>query len=209
MKDNKDKAKGTETIKPDAGETAALKSAHDDLIKQLEEMEERAKKAEAALVTRNNDYYKALADAANYKKRLDQEQERERVYRYQPLLEKLIDPLDLLMHVVSMPTTDPTLSAYLTGFTMITSRINELLESEGVKRVTVLGKPFDPATSHAIETKWDEKKDDGVVLEERQAGYLYKDRLLRPAFVVVNKRPEEEHKQDLTPEDVKNKKEDE
>ena len=44
----------------------------------------------------------------------------------------------------------------------------------------------------AVETSADENVDDNIITKVMQSGYMYKDRVLRPAMVVVNKKPEEE-----------------
>jgi len=64
-----------------------------------------------------------------------------------------------------------------------------LLAAQGVKPLSVKGKPFDPAFAEAIATQPSQDGDD-IVLEEAQKGYTIGDELLRPAKVVVSKNNE-------------------
>ena len=62
------------------------------------------------------------------------------------------------------------------------------LEEVGVKPIEAVGKEFDPNVMQAVQTENVEDKDDNVVLSVMQSGYMFKDRVLRPAMVVVNKK---------------------
>lgn len=172
----------------------SLEEQNDDLIKQLEEMEQRAKNAEAECIKAKDDYVRTLAESQNYKKRLDSERDVENKYRYFSILEKFIEPIELLEKVVNFPVSDPALQNYLYGFKMITTKFADILKDEKVVKIKTVGEKFNPKTEHALETRYEEDKEEDVVLEEKQAGYMYKDRLLKAAYVVVNKKPVEENK---------------
>ena len=73
---------------------------------------------------------------------------------------------------------------------MINNNLKQALEEEGVKKIKAVGEKFDPRYHHAVETAWDESKEEGIVLSEMQTGYMYKDRVLRPSLVKVNKKEE-------------------
>ena len=66
------------------------------------------------------------------------------------------------------------------------------MEEEGVRK-SRLNEKFDPAYHHAVEIEHDETKEDDIVLAVYQNGYVYKDRVLRPALVKVNKSKKEEN----------------
>ena len=84
---------------------------------------------------------------------------------------------------------DPALKNYLIGFEMINNNFKQVLEEEGVKKVVVeVGKELDPRYHQAFQTEWNEEYPEGVILQELQTGYVYKERLLRPALVKVNKK---------------------
>jgi len=77
-------------------------------------------------------------------------------------------------------------SKFLEGFRMVYSQTKALLEKFEVKEIDCLGKEFDPAIEQAISTEKDESKPSGTVLKVYQKGYMYKDKVLRTAMVIVN-----------------------
>ena len=138
-------------------------------------------------------YLRTLADAENFKRRINEERIRERKYAAQGLLEKLISVIDIFDQAIGVEADDPKLKNFLTGFTIINKQLNEILEEEGVKKIDARDQIFDPAYHHAVEVEHDENKEDNIVLEVYQNGYTFKDRVLRPALVKVNKSKKEEN----------------
>jgi len=74
---------------------------------------------------------------------------------------------------------------------MIANQISDILANDGLKKIDALNKEFDPKIMQAMQTEYDEAKPEHQVLKVLQQGYMYKDRVLKPAMVVVNKKPEE------------------
>ena len=86
-----------------------------------------------------------------------------------------------------MKTDEPLLANFLVGFKMVSDNIFQVLNDDGVTEIEALGTDFNPKYHHAIETVCDDNYDDSVVVEVIQTGYLYKDKIIRPALVKVNK----------------------
>ena len=80
------------------------------------------------------------------------------------------------------------LSKFLSGFKMIYGNLVELLKKEDVKEIECLHKPFDDNMMHAVLTDNVEEYEDNIVIDVMQKGYMYKDKVIRPAMVKVNKR---------------------
>lgn len=161
---------------------------------EVEDLEILELKAEVAKLS--DLYLRTLADAENFKKRINDERARERKYASQSLLEKLVNVTDIFDKAVNSNVDDEKLKNFLIGFQMINKNIQDILEEEGVSKIESLGKIFDPKVHHAVETVNDEEKEDNIIVQERQTGYYYKDRILRPALVVVNKINNEDNKED-------------
>jgi molecular chaperone GrpE len=144
-------------------------------------------------------YFRALAELENYKKRAIEDSKKERKYASQDVSDKLIDSIDVFTQALQMQTEDPNFKNFLYGFRMIRDMIYKVLEDEGVKLVSVKeGDSFDPNTQHAIDTEEHLELADQSVLRVQKSGYLYKDRLLRPAMVVINVHPKMEELNDET-----------
>lgn len=141
-------------------------------------------------------YLRNLAETENFKKRINDEKVRDRKYACYGLVEKMIGALDIFNKVVSVKPDDEKLRNYLIGFEMINNQLNQIIEDEGVKKIKSLGEKFDPRFHHAVETVWDEAQEEGIIVQEMQTGYMFKDRVLRAALVKVNKKPIENSKEE-------------
>lgn len=100
------------------------------------------------------------------------------------LLGKFLPVIDNLQRSLAYDDSEGLrggLQATLKGF-------ESLLESEQVRVVDVVGKPFDPRQAEAIATRESPDVEDDIVVEEAQRGYTLGEELLRPALVVVAKR---------------------
>jgi molecular chaperone GrpE len=71
------------------------------------------------------------------------------------------------------------------GFYLIYSQLDNFLKKQGVVKIEALNQQFNPKMHEAIEVQTDPNKEDGLIIEEFQKGYLYKDMVLRPSKVKV------------------------
>ncbi|HOP57569.1 MAG TPA: nucleotide exchange factor GrpE [Bacillota bacterium] len=159
--------------------------------KKKKNMEAELEKAKDDLEEMSGKYLRTLAEMENLKKRLTDEMVRDRKYATMNVADKLIDHLEVFDQALSMKTEDLNFKNFLLGFRMIKDSIFQVLSDEGVKQNnTVVGNNFDPNLEHAIDKRYEADKPEGVILEVVKKGYMFKDRLLRPALVVINVRPE-------------------
>jgi len=77
----------------------------------------------------------------------------------------------------------------LKGLEMVEGRVHSLFDSIGIKRIQSLGIHFDPIFHEAVGQSQDPDVDDDIITQERICGFFYKEDALRPAQVIVNKRP--------------------
>ncbi len=165
--------------------------AEDVETKEAETSEEDIEALKEEIKKYKEQYLRVLADSENFKKRIDEERIRERKYGSQRVLEKIIPSIDIFDKAVNMKTDDEKLKNFLIGFEMINNNLKQVLEEEGVKKIKAVGEKFDPKYHHAVETEWNSDVEEDVILSEMQTGYMYKDRVLRPSLVKVNKKVEE------------------
>ncbi|WP_017193665.1 nucleotide exchange factor GrpE [Vaccinium witches'-broom phytoplasma] len=133
-----------------------------------------------------NEKLKSQADLENLKKRLQKEKLADVKYASMNLITDILVPLERLGQVLEMPTEDEMLQKFLFGFKMINKQINDVLEKDGVVEIKALGEKFDPKYHHAVEKISDEKQPNGVNVVVLQKGFLYKDKIIKPAMVKVN-----------------------
>lgn len=152
------------------------------------ESNEEIKKLQEEIKILQDKYLRAFAEHENFKKRMNEERIKERKYANQGLLEQIINVTDIFDKAVNVETDDPKLKNFLIGFKMINENIKQVLENEGVKKINAIGELFDAKYHMAVETDYDETKEENIILEEIQTGYIFKDRILRPSRVKVNKK---------------------
>lgn len=128
------------------------------------------------------------AELNNFKRRTNEERIRERKYAQQYLLMKLVDMMDNFERAINHDYKNVT--ELKDGLKMIMAQLTQILTEERVDKVDALNKEFDPNFHQAVMTGEDPDLDDNVVSEEFQPGYMYKDRILRPSMVKVNKKGE-------------------
>ena len=172
-------------VKTEEKKTKKEKKSHEQV--KIEELESKVKALESKIKELTNDKLKALADAENYKKRIQEDAIKDRKYASQKVAGELLDPIAMLKQVVEMPASNPEVANYQIGFKMIANQLSSVLEAEGVKPIDVkVGYEFDPIYMEAIDKVSDESLEDNVITKVVQQGYYYKDRVLRPIKVVVN-----------------------
>lgn len=156
---------------------------------------EQIAKLEAELANLKNEYLKVYAEMENTKRRMKDEAIKDRKYASQKVVGELINPIDMLLQIVNMPAPSPEIQNYVIGFQMIANQLVDVLKGEGLAPIEALNKEFDPKVMEAVETV-EAEDSDNIVLKVMQAGYMYKDRVLRPAMVVVSKKKNIEEKKE-------------
>ena len=139
----------------------------------------------------NDKYLRTLAEAENFKKRIQAEKLTDRKYAASNFATELLVPYEQFSKIVDMPTDNPLLNNFLIGFKMIRDQFKEVLEKEGVVQIKAAGEMFDAKVHYAIEKENNKDKPNGIILEVLQNGYYFKDRILRPAMVKINEWSEE------------------
>jgi molecular chaperone GrpE len=153
---------------------------------QLEELQSRAAKAD--------DNWERLlrttADFENFKKRAARERQDAIKFANEALLQKLITVLDsfdmALAATQSGPADGQSLQA---GIVMTQQQLRNALAEAGLEEVDASGKPFDPNLHEAVSQQESDAVPEGHVVQQLRKGYKLRERLLRPASVVVAKKP--------------------
>ena len=138
------------------------------------------------------DHLKRLkAEFENYKKRTQREMDQLRKFANESLIKDVLLSVDNLERAlaISYNNHEDAFKALREGVEMTLKGLLDTLKRFGVAPVESLGKPFDPNLHHAISQQESDKHPENTVLEELQKGYRLRERLIRPAMVVVSKKP--------------------
>ena len=129
------------------------------------------------------------ADFENYRKRVEKERHHEHRRAVEILIERLLPVLDAFEQALAGAEA-AAVPEYRRGFELIHRQLSDVLAKQGLTRIESLGKEFNPHFHHAIERVETTEYADGTVVGELQPGYMFQERVLRPAMVRVASAPE-------------------
>lgn len=149
--------------------------------------------ADLEAITAERDRYldqlqRTAAEYANYRRRTEQERERQRLAANEQLLREFVPVLDDFQRgLASVPETEETASM-IAGLCLVEQKFLNTLRKHGVTPVEALGMPFDPSVHEAVEM---DPAGGDTVVAVYQPGYRLGDGVLRPAMVKVGPAPAE------------------
>lgn len=161
-------------------EQAAEEPVEEDPVLVLER--DMAKWRELALRT--------SADLDNYRKRMARDREEAVKYANQTLLEELLPVLDNFEMGMAAAAAEEGSMIYV-GMEMVRRQFNDWLTGHGVTQVEVKsGDEFDPSLHEAMSQEPSDEVEAGRILRVTRTGFQMRERLLRPATVVVSSGPD-------------------
>ena len=167
--------------------------ADEEKAEYTEEMGEEVKKKdfEALLEIKENEIAdlenklaRLQADFQNYKKRSDREREQSVSYGVEAVILDLLPVVDNFQRAIL--TCEDKTNGFYQGVEMIEKQLLDLLSSNSVQEIPALGEKFDPNLHHAVSVV-ESDIDSETVIEVLQKGYIFKDKVIRPAIVIVSK----------------------
>jgi molecular chaperone GrpE len=132
---------------------------------------------------------RSQADFENYKKRSAREKEEAVKYANSSLLERLVGIIDNFELGLAAAKEQGADSPIYSGMVLVQKQLNDLLAENGLQSIEAEGKTFDPNLHEAIAHEPSDEFSEGIVVRQARRGYRIKDRLLRPAKVVVSSGP--------------------
>lgn len=140
---------------------------------------------------------RAAAENENFKKRVERERLASLKYAGEIIFKEMLPVVDNLERAVTQgivegAPAEKNLAALLEGVQLTLKSLLATLEKFEVKTIESVGKPFDPKHQDAMTMAESDSVPANHVVTEFEKGYSYKDRLLRPAKVVVSSGKKEE-----------------
>ena len=133
------------------------------------------------------------AETENFKKRAARDRQDAIAYANEALLERLLpimDNFDMALTATEAAET-PNVESIRVGVKMIHSQLKSFLSDSGLQEIDAMGSKFDPNIHEALSQEDSEEMEEGTIIQQSRKGYKMKDRLLRPASVVVARKPTE------------------
>ena len=183
MMDDEKLHEEAEEIRDETAEEAPELAEHDQLAELEQQLEEANRKA-----------LYAAAETQNVRRRLEQELQQATSYAAAGFARDMLtikDHLDRALAAVSDDLRgDKTASQFLAGIEATARELEAAFARHGVTRIKSVGETLDPHRHQAMMEIPTDEAEPGTIAEEMQAGYMMKDRLLRPALVGVAKKPD-------------------
>jgi molecular chaperone GrpE len=172
-----------EEIRKETAEGAPEVAEHDHVAELERQLEEAKSKA-----------LYAAAETQNVRRRLEAEKEQASSYAAAGFARDMLaikDHLDRALAAVGDELrADKTAAQFLAGIESTSRELEAVFQRHGIMRIKSVGEALDPHRHQAMIEMPNADVEPGTIVEEMQAGYMMKDRLLRPALVSVAKKAE-------------------
>ena len=186
-----EEVKNEQTVETSSGEENTVSEKEEvQPRKKVKEKRKKIDKEKDELIKANLDLKEKLlrvtAEMQNIKRR--SEIDLANAYKYDgfDIMEKLLPVIDNFERAISIKQEGT--EKFLAGFKMIYDNLREILKSKGVVEIDAFHKEFDPNMMNAVMTDTNNDFENNIVLDCLQKGYMYQDKILRPAMVKVNER---------------------
>jgi len=179
IQDNKEAMESQAKVESAEVDTADVEI---DELSEVEALQEEVAMAKDAVL-------RAQADAINAQRRAEMEVEKARKFALERFAQDLLPVVDNLERALeaSAGSEGEGLSAVVEGVELTLKSLVDVLSKNGITPVDPHGEPFDPQVAQAMSMIENPDVEPNTVIAVMQKGYLLKDRLLRPAMVMVSK----------------------
>lgn len=178
------KAKAQDSRKQESKKAAAKKkpTAKDQLKAAQEQIDQLTKEKDEL----EDKYLRAEAEMANMQTRYKKEQEQLLKYQSQRLATAVLPVIDNLNRALEIEVDDEASKNLKQGVEMVAKDLNKAFTDNEITKIESLGKKFDPTLHQAVKSvPAEDGQEPETIVEVFQDGYMLKDRVLRPAMVVV------------------------
>jgi molecular chaperone GrpE len=170
-----------------AGVPEGMKDGGDDSAERIANLEDM-------LASAKQDVLYAQADTQNVRRRMEKEAADARAYAATNFARDVLSVVDNLTRALAaIPAEtreDEAMKPLVAGLEATGREMDSVLGKHGITRIAAMGLPLDPNQHQAMVEIPSADVEPGTIVAEMQAGYMIKDRLLRPALVGVAKRVE-------------------
>ena len=190
QEDQEKQAKAAEADKAGVKDDKKVKDDKEEAAKLADVELDQLKAEVAALTKKNKDledkYLRSQAEIQNAQRRYSKERADLVKYESQRLGKDILSSVDNLERALQVKADDEASRQLKKGIEMTLEGLVRALKDNGIEEIKADGEKFDPTLHQAVQSVPAENDDQkGHVVQVLQKGYVYKDRTLRPAMVVV------------------------
>ena len=163
-------------------EAVAISAEVEQLSAEIDVLRKKLDEAEAKTSEYKDSWLRSQAEFQNYRKRLERDNEMMYISMKGDIIKKVLPVLDDLERALQNRSAD---DAWASGIELVVRKFQNILESEGLKKIEALGVEFDPNFHEAISHEPANGAQSGYVIGVVQNGYMLGERVIRPALVRV------------------------
>ena len=171
-----------EEINETQAEALEAPENEEQLADEVEALKRQLEEAEVKLSESVENWRRSVADFQNYKKRIERDNEMMYASMKGDIVKKVFPALDDLERALQ---NRPANDAWANGVELIARKLQNMLDSEGVKKIEAEGAEFNPNFHEAISHEPSDEVESGHVIAIVQNGYMLGERVIRPALVRV------------------------
>ena len=132
-----------------------------------------------------NDYYKVFADMENIKRRMQNEHANNLKFMMQGFIEQMLPIVDNFERGFNSISEEERETPFAKGMDMVYKQTMKMLEDSDVKPIEALGMEFNPELHNAVMHVEDDSVGEGIIVEEFEKGYTYRETVIRHSMVKV------------------------
>ncbi len=156
-----------------------------DHVNEIELLKEEIESRGKTISDYLNQIKRTQADFENYRKRIEKEREDVAIEGKGKLLCEMIAVADDLDRSIAASKKNHDAQSLSKGVDMVHKKLMSILAKEGIEKIECSGKQFDPRLHEAVAVRESKDIKDNTVIEELEKGYVFRNKVLRPAKVRV------------------------
>ena len=167
-------------------ESETIEEDHTD-IDPIEALAKELQETKGELAEQKDKFVRLQAETDNFRKRLSREKDEFSQYANERLFKALIPIFDNFERALEDTSNDT--KSLKEGLDMILKQFSSFLEKERVEPIKAIGEKFDPAIHEALTSEESQEHAENIIISQFVTGYTINNRVLRPAQVVISKKP--------------------
>jgi molecular chaperone GrpE len=178
-----------QAVGPGSGDEFVEAPVEDVVEDELLQMEQALIKAEDELVTHRDAMLRMQAEMDNLRKRLIRDLEKSRKFALERIMKDILQVRDSLELGLETDSGSATAEQLREGQALTFKMLDKVLKDHDLELIDPAGEAFNPELHQAMTVLPSEEFEDNSVMEVLQKGFRLHDRLIRPAMVVVSRKP--------------------
>lgn len=190
-------AEDIETVEAEVEETETVEEAAEEVEEtEAEDGDEKEKKKgffgrdkkdkkDEKIAELNDRLIRQIAEFDNFRKRTEKEKSQMYMVGASEVIEKLLPVVDNFERGLAAMTEEEKSTAFAQGIEMVYKQMMTVLSDMGVTPIEAMGVEFNPDFHNAVMQAPSEEYESGIVIQELQRGYMYKEKVIRYSMVMV------------------------